>query len=203
MATETELKYLLSESAFRTLQKALGKPDKVAQQTNVYFDTARGALARRGMALRIRRIGASQTLTVKTKIAGRTTLGLSVREEYECRLSTQHAQLVGSAPSSPKLAKLEPWKKLLAALPPARIKELKRAASMHTCRSIYRMAAGVVLELDEVTLPNRTRFFEVELECRNTASARKFLRELFRTVGIRARPVRRTKLARVMRELRK
>ena len=203
MATETELKYLLSATGFQRLVEALGRPARVAQQHNVYFDTPQKSLARRRMAVRIRTVGSTRTLTVKRSAKSGSQLGLSVREEYECRLTPKAAELIRSKPSSAQLHRLAPWRKLLEGIDEKRVGMLKQTASMHTKRSVYPMARGVVLELDEVTLASGSKFYEVELECHNAVRARRFLTQVFSQAGVRARPVRRTKLARVMRELRK
>lgn len=203
MAIETELKYLLSRKAFTTLATALGRPTSVAVQTNVYFDTPNRSLARRGMAVRVRTVGAKHLLTVKRSTRNGSEPDLSVREEYECRMSKAAVQTLARSPGAARLTRLAPWGVLVDAIGSEAVRTLKTTARMQTRRSSYRMGAGILVELDEVTLPGGKQFHEVELECSSPRAARRFLKQLFASAGVRARPVRRTKLARVMSEMRK
>lgn len=86
MACEVELKLALPTSARRAflrhalLASAVSKKP-VRQLFNIYFDTADLALRRRGIALRLRRIGPQWLQTVKC--AGEEAGGLSSRPEWE------------------------------------------------------------------------------------------------------------------------
>ena len=85
MANEVELKLALDEvHQARFLRHPLlrqASERHVAQLDNIYYDTARLALRRRGIALRLRRQGNEWLRTVK--LAGTAAAGLSSRPEWE------------------------------------------------------------------------------------------------------------------------
>lgn len=202
MAIETELKYLLSALAFQKLTKHLETQRiSVERQHNVYYDTASRDLGRRRLAVRIRTQKSGSTLTVKLPSGGRSALGVSVRREFEARIRTPQALTQLPVPAS--VTKLAPWRVLADTFPDIAKTRLVKRAEMRTLRQSYRLKNRLVLELDEVTLPGGAVFFEAELESPHPAAARRVLFEVFRTAGVTARPIRRTKLARVLQERRK
>ena len=85
MAEEVELKLALAEDQqarflrHPALKQALDR--RVATLDNIYYDTPDLALRRRGMSLRLRRIGRDWLQTVK--LAGAAAAGLSSRPEWE------------------------------------------------------------------------------------------------------------------------
>ncbi|MBN8473424.1 CYTH and CHAD domain-containing protein [Sulfuritalea sp.] len=85
MAEEVELKLALADDQqARFLRQPLLKQaleHRVATLDNIYYDTPDLALRRRGMALRLRRIGRDWLQTVK--LAGASAAGLSSRPEWE------------------------------------------------------------------------------------------------------------------------
>lgn len=203
MAIETELKYLLSPRAFQKLAKSLA-PQRIsiARQHNVYYDTASQSLGRRRLAVRVRTQKSGSTLTVKLpSTGGRTTLGVSVRREFEARIRSPRALTQFPLPAS--ITRLAPWRVLSEAFPEIAKTRLTKKAEMRTLRQSYRLKNRLVLELDEVTLPGGAVFYEAELESPNPTSARRVLFEVFRTAGVTGRPIRRTKLARVLQQQRK
>lgn len=203
MATETELKYLLSPLAFQKLAKSLEtKRISVERQHNIYFDTASHSLGRRRLAVRVRIQKAGSTLTVKLpSTGGRTALGVSVRREFEARIRTPRALTQFPVPAA--ITKLAPWRVLVDTFPAIEKNRLVKKAEMRTLRQSYRLKNRLVLELDQVTLPSGSVFYEAELESPNPAAARRALFEVFRAAGVTGRPIRRTKLARVLQERRK
>ena len=203
MAIETELKYLLSPLAFQKLAKSLAKQRiSVERQHNIYYDTSSQSLGRRRLAVRIRTQKSGSTLTVKLpSTGGRTALGVSVRREFEARIRTPKALTQFPVPAS--ITKLAPWRVLADSFPDIIKTRLTKKAEMRTLRQSYRLKNRLVLELDEVTLPTGAVFYEAELESPNPAAARGVLFEVFRTAGVTGRPIRRTKLARVLQEQRK
>ncbi len=203
MAIETELKYLLSPLAFQKLAKHLATQRiSIERQHNVYYDTASRGLGRRRLAVRIRTQKGGSTLTIKLPShGGRTALGVSVRHEFEARIRTPKALTQFPVPAS--ITKLAPWRVLADTFPGIVKNRLTKKAEMHTLRQSYRLKNRLVLELDEVTLPSGAVFYEAELESPNPAAARRVLFEVFRTAGVTGRPIRRTKLARVLQEQRK
>ncbi|PSJ39066.1 CYTH and CHAD domain-containing protein [Allosphingosinicella deserti] len=81
---EIELKLELSEAGARALRTAgvlAGTAPSTARQTTIYYDTAKRALARRGMTLRLRRSGGRVIQTIKQ--ARGDAAGLFARAEYE------------------------------------------------------------------------------------------------------------------------
>jgi uncharacterized protein YjbK len=203
MAIETELKYLLSARAFQKLTKHLETQRiSIERQHNVYYDTSSRELGRRRLAVRIRTQKSGSTLTVKLPSSdGRTALGVSVRCEFEARIRTPQALTQFPVPAS--ITKLAPWRVLADTFPDIAKTRLVKKAEMRTLRQSYRLKDRLVLELDEVTLPSGTVFYEAELESPHPAAARRVLFEVFRTAGVTGRPIRRTKLARVLQEQRK
>jgi uncharacterized protein YjbK len=203
MAIETELKYLLSPLAFQKLAKSLATQRiSIEHQHNTYYDTASHSLGRRRLAVRVRTQKSGSTLTVKLpSTSRRTALGVSVRREFEARIRTPRA--LTQFPVPPSITKLAPWRVLADSFPAIAKYRLTKKAQMRTFRQSYRLKKRLVLELDQVTLPNGTVFYEAELESPNPAAARRVLFEVFRTAGVTGRPIRRTKLARVLQERRK
>jgi inorganic triphosphatase YgiF len=204
MPKEIELKYLLSEKSFNQLLNATRRNfANTRRQHNRYFDTPQQSLARRQMAVRVRTVGAKHVLTVKRTPSHKRPVGLSVRDEWECPLSASQLKHLLENPAHPSLCRLAPWKAVMQALPAAVLGKLQCNAQMWTERTTLRMGPGIELELDKVTLESGDVFYEVELETQQPAKARAFLLQVFKAVGIRARPIRRTKLARVMQAKRK
>lgn len=93
MATEIELKLALApEDASRlarspVLSAATRSRPRTRSVYSVYYDTPELDLARRGMALRLRKVGRRWIQTLKT--AGETGAGLHARGEYEAPAAAQ------------------------------------------------------------------------------------------------------------------
>ncbi|RWX74831.1 CHAD domain-containing protein [Neorhizobium lilium] len=79
---EVELKLEIDAAGFERLVSSnlLGDPDETVQQTSNYFDTSDNAFFAEGFTLRIRKVGAARTQTVK---ATGPTASIFARSEWE------------------------------------------------------------------------------------------------------------------------
>ncbi len=168
---EAELKLLIADAdvdrfkAHPLLQRLSAKRPYVRQVENRYYDTTDLALARQGIALRLRKLGNRWLQTLK---AGNThAAGLHLRQEWETRL------LRPALDWRTLFAALPPDHELLAALPGV-VGKLKPRLSTHFRRTLWnlRTPQGDLIEcaLDRgeiVAGKARLPIAEVELELKS------------------------------------
>ena len=90
MGQEIELKLLLDPAHARRLMahpalRGAARSDRILD--NTYYDTPDLALRRRGVALRVRRIGRQRLQTIKLAAKAIAGSGLSIRPEWETPFS--------------------------------------------------------------------------------------------------------------------
>lgn len=157
---EVELKLELPPAAvpqFRELPliRAIARSAKRSSQVSVYFDTDRQKLRRRGLLLRVRRIGDRHVQTIKAT----GTSGIFARDEWE-------SEIAGSQPdmSSARGTALESLltRKFCRKLKPQFETRIRRTVFL-----LERDGSAIALALDEGTIDTGAasmRLCEIELE---------------------------------------
>lgn len=132
MATETELKLAVEPADLNRLGKsallakaARSKPT-LRSVYSVYYDTPERDLARRGMALRLRKVAGRWVQTLKT--AGTTQAGLHSRGEFEANAAAQLLNFVALAATPAQDLFADP--DLRMRLQPLFVTEFKRSTRM-------------------------------------------------------------------------
>jgi uncharacterized protein YjbK len=193
-STESEIKYLLAgPEDHRRLAGpgGLGEPRGTERQENFYLDTADSFLSGKRIMLRLRRLGTGALLT--WKCGSEVEAGFFRSQEIEAPLSPEEAAAVLASPATLYRLRLPPVEELRSRFgePPLGV-----MGSLVNERTSFQ-AERFLVELDRVTFPDGSQFFEVEVETEDPAAARAWLEELFRRLGINATPSRLTKLARL------
>lgn len=132
MATETELKLAVEPADLARLGKSLllaaasrSKPT-LRSVYSVYYDTPERDLARRGMALRLRKVAGRWVQTLKT--AGTAQAGLHSRGEFEANTAAQLLNFVALAATPAQEVFADP--DLRMRLQPLFVTEFKRSTRM-------------------------------------------------------------------------
>lgn len=188
MAIETELKLAVAPADFSRLARSdalagasRSKPT-VRAVYSVYYDTPDGDLARRGMALRLRKVAGRWVQTLKT--AGTAQAGLHARGEYEASTAAQLLNFVALAATPAQEVFADPA--LRARLRPLFVTEFKRSARM------VEIAPGELAELcvdrgKIVSGAQQEPISEIELELKQGDAAHlfDFARRLLADVPLR------------------
>lgn len=170
MATEIELKLALApEDAARLARSpVLASATRSKPQTrsvySVYYDTPERDLARRGMALRLRKVGRRWIQTLKT--AGKSSAGLHARGEYEAPAAAQLLNFTALAATPAAVLFAAP--EFRARLHPAFVTRFRR--STRTVEIFPGEEAELAVDRGTVTAGEReTPICEVEIELRRGA----------------------------------
>lgn len=132
MATETELKLAVAPADLNRLAKstllAEASRSKPTLRTvySVYYDTPERDLARRGMALRLRKVAGRWVQTLKT--AGTAQAGLHSRGEFEASTAAQLLNFVALAATPAQEVFADP--QFRARLQPLFVTEFRRSSRM-------------------------------------------------------------------------
>jgi inorganic triphosphatase YgiF len=198
MGTERELKLALSEAEAARLAALAGPLRRMLRQRNEYFDTAGGALGRRGYGLRLRDENGALRLTLKGP--GRPAGALIERSETEVALDHADAEA------------LRAGLRTLGSLPLAVAPDLAREAGasplcslgvLENERRVYDLGEAR-LELDRSLYPDGSVTHEAEIEWPDPV--RPFpeaaVRDLFERAGVPWRIEPKSKLARLLERLR-
>lgn len=141
---EREVKLRLAdEAAWLALREALGRPQRVSQQTNTYFDTGDRKLRRdRSMMVRVREEAGASRLQIKDRIS--RAGGLLVSRERDEPLTPAAWRALEDEVGAP----LEPL------------------GSVANTREVYDLGEGYLAEVDRTELPGGRVDYEVEIELR-------------------------------------
>jgi hypothetical protein len=178
---ELETKFSLSASDFEHLQR-LGKAAASVRQLNVYFDRA-WRLASRAITFRVRLSeGAEPVLTLKIPVG---VLGERRHmQEYHCQVA--HLWLETSSPCEIDVDRDLP-PEIGDVLLQMGLNRLERLGETRTVRHTVSVEGVGEFELDEVSLPDGTRFFEAEIDDSDETRHGR-LTEWLRTAAPTARP---------------
>lgn len=203
MNSEIELKYSLSAKDFKTLKKHLSTfPHHSKLQTNYYFDSISLDLKKKKIGLRIRTSPKKPALaTVKFPKAGKTNnlAALKLRYEYEETLSAKDAKAVLGGTKKISALDVLPIRILKRKVPKSCLESAVKLGALKTERTTFQYLHGLTLELDKFTFFGDT-FYELECETHQPKHADLNLRELFKTLRIKYRPERKSKLARFLKK---
>jgi uncharacterized protein YjbK len=193
-STESEIKYLLQGAEdYRRLAGpgGLGEPRRTERQENFYLDTADGILSGKRIMLRLRRLSTAAVLTWKR--GAEVEAGFFRSQEIEGPLSLEEAAEVLAHPAALYHLPLPPVEETRARFGELTLQVVGSLVNERT----FHQAPGFQVELDRVTFPDGSQFFEVEVETEDPSAARAWLEETFRSLGVNAAPSRMTKLARL------
>lgn len=196
---EVEIKLGLEESEYRTIIDDL--KDAMADeldQWNIFFDTKELTGRRNGMTIRLRQVKslhADPKWYFTVKGGGTFIKGVATRPETECEISVDLAQKIMETPSQlfnnvPKIiqAELEHCKEARFSI----------VGDMRTIRRVIPYH-GMVLECDEMMLPNGDRFYEIEIENDDPEASMKKIKDKLASLNIEVRPSPSGKIGRLMR----
>jgi len=193
---ETELKVRLEgRGAYEALCRGLGTPQAETLQVNHYFRSPDGRVPGARGVIRIRVEEGRAVFTVK--IGGPLRLGLASSVEYEDPWNGPIEEIPTSAAESLWVGGFEGMKALEAAFGGRCL--LVWAGSMETRRRVYRLPAGLCLEVDACRYTPGAEDFEVELETGDPERDRPRLEALLAALGIRCEPQGETKYQRFLR----
>ncbi len=186
--------------AMERLLDALGDPDRIERQRNVYFDTEDSALRELRRMLRVRIAGDSIVLTYK----GRSTIvdGFMSSREVEADLDGETWSAIEQGSQEISDLSHPPVIEAIAGLDCPR---LRGHAELHNLRRFYPRAAGYTLELDETRYPDGTVEHEIEAEVtpEQAEEVRRDLEGLLRSLDLPMTPQTRSKYARLLARLSK
>ena len=182
---EREIKLRLeNEESYQCLWKALPRYDSRVSQENQFYDTMDCALQKHKLACRIREESGKKTLTVKTGNTGKGAI--SIRNEWECSIENQEAEVFLKGPLPESVLNLVPMQKLQENLDV----DIKTMSFQLTCQfSNLRRRIPVLiegkeyqLELDETDFGNGHKRYELEVEFQNMQESKiliEYLKNLF------------------------
>jgi triphosphatase len=182
MPKEVELKLELAPKSLRALRKmpllrTLGTPPKRSAEVSVYFDTEKHKLHKKGLMLRVRRVGDRYVQTIKASGNGE----VFERDEWETEVNEEQPDLSYAAGTA-----LEPL------LHKRLHRKLKPLFETRVQRTVYVLAddtRAIALSVDKGTIDTGTRSMplcEIELELRRGSTAELFgvARELSRALKV-------------------
>ena len=176
---EEEVKLtLMSEEGLHCLLKHLGKPSKVAEQENEYFDTPEGDLLKERVMLRVRRQEGRVIVTAKSDAQIKVG-GLTCREvEFDTTLEVSDQWIQNGL----ETWDISPVSHALSFAPrQARLVSLGTSAPR---RRYFDYSGRGVLEVDRTLLPDGTIHAELELETSRMAEELVTLRKLLDDLGV-------------------
>ena len=203
MADPRERELKLHLAGRRDYDKLINAPElseslPTWSQENHYFDTSDHRLLRSATMLRLRRIdGRAVILTFKQGREDPDRPGFFDAVELESEVP---GSLMEQAVDTPRVLRDHP------SLPAVRLRrefgsvDLVFLGRLRTERRRRRLG-DLVVELDEVTYPDREKAYELEVETDDPEHARALLQEICERHGVRAAPQRRTKLEEFLRRV--
>lgn len=197
--TEVEIKLGLDQAEYETVINHF--KDVMAdelEQWNIFFDTAELKGRKNGMTIRLRRVKSLHAETkwyFTVKGGGSYISGVATRPETECEISEALAQTIMDEPS-----------KLFSNVPVIIQEEIKHCKSEKFCivgdmTTIRRVIPydGMILECDELMLPNGEKHYEIEIENDDPTSSMNKIRHKLNSLNINVRPSPAGKIGRLMR----
>jgi inorganic triphosphatase YgiF len=182
MPKEVELRLELAPKSLRALRKmpllrTLGTPPKRSAEVSVYFDTEKHKLHKKGLMLRVRRVGDRYVQTIKASGNGE----VFERDEWETEVNEEQPDLSYAAGTA-----LDPL------LHKRLHRKLKPLFETRVQRTVYVLAddtRAIALSVDKGTIDTGTRSMplcEIELELRRGSTAELFgvARELSRALKV-------------------
>jgi uncharacterized protein YjbK len=201
---EKELKYRLTREEHARLLRSLRRRGIArAHSLTTYLDTPDQRLRRLGIGLRVREADSRKAfLTLKRRaqaIRG-APRAYRVREEYECSLPPALARDLARGKTALSGVKLEPVRVLRRLVPDAVVARIAPMGTMKMSRVKAALAPGFVAELDRFSVFGR-KFYELEMETEDAATADRLIREQLKRLRIPYRPASLSKLGRFLAEL--
>lgn len=199
---EIELKVRLADvDSYRRLvgSPRIGSPEGLRRHWDTHFDTEDLRLARSRAILRLRADGSrGAVLTFKQGGEREGHPGLFDATEIEEELDEAAAASATADPAILLDAPHVPCEEIVrrfGRLP------LRSVARYRLERCVHRGAYRA--EIDRVILPSGEEFHEVEVETDDPDGASRWLQEVFRELGVVAKPSRRTKLEEALSRMRR
>lgn len=197
MKQEIELKYQIScladfKRLLATLRKQTQGPINTLLQKNIFFDTPALELRKHLISLRLRRENKVYYLCVKQSGFESGLDQLSVRLEYESKISQKIADLVLTQQISPLevFSKLESTNNLsaqLKKLAPSGVHIIGYFLNTRTIVPVILNNKKVIIELDQTTYPDKSVVFEMEIEFKSQEEAwliRPLIENILKELGI-------------------
>jgi uncharacterized protein YjbK len=183
---EIEIKFAFeTEEDFWRFVKCFAVEKRGVVQTNYYFDTDDGHLGKMGFVVRLRRARGRCFVTIKGQ---RNAVGDGIFDvaEFETEVQVKECEKILQGKGSGEIvARLFPdlppeVKKVLASC------NLVLLAQSRTRRFRAHIGKGTVAVADETVFENGKKDYEVEVEDKDTETARRVLLEALMTCGAKA-----------------
>ena len=191
MHDEIESKFELDASDFERL-RAAGRVRGCADQLNVYYDCD-GILKRSSTTLRIRVVPGSPsvlTLKVPKSFTGAKRTALEIEHEVEIRKPPSGMRVDCDLPPDVR-----------GVLADLGISRVVRVGWMRNSRWSVELHEGCAIDLDRVSLPDGSTFFEAEVETADV-EAHEYAVDIIRDMAVSARPSTMSKFERFCSALR-